>query len=93
MEGDRVQREDCFAGFIHWLDIILESSGRYHCAKLASCTDDHRNAGGCSRPEDTGDPSTCYKPRVTDAEGAVFGASRASGCTDINVIVAIDTGG
>ena len=67
---------------------------RRRSAEFAIAIDQDRYATRRCRAGDTGDIAIRDMRRVADADGAVFGTAngRASGGTDINVIVAIDVG-
>jgi hypothetical protein len=63
MKRDRFERQDGFAGLIHWFNVFLKSARRIHRAELAGGVDQHwyRVSVCC-----------CYAPNISDKAAVVY---------------------
>ena len=86
MEGDGFEREDRFAGIIHWLDVFLEPRGRGHCAELAVHIDKNSQTVRCDCSLDTGDIGSRLCSLGADADGLHFGRNPL--VADIDIVIA-----
>ena len=85
VEGDRFQREDGFARFVHWLDLILETCrGRRH-AKLTTAVYVNYRACNCST-NNPGDKGSRLGLLIADAN--CVGLARNTAVADINIVSA-----
>ena len=85
MEGNGVQCQERFTGFLHRLDVILEPGGRRHCAELAICIHVNRNA--IRRRLTTNASDKCAGLIcIADADGVAFASHTI--VADVNIPVA-----
>ena len=107
MERDRFQRQDRFAGPVHWLDLVLEARRGSGCAQVTAGIDDYANAtrhrdsansgnvriGLTAARADADRIGLASYPNVADVDVVIFYAIEGSTCitTYCDVIVAAFT--
>src|SRR4030095_9910589 len=68
-EGDRLQREDRFARFVHRLNVLLVVRRGCYRAKMTAAIYDNCYAGWNGCPADPGDKCFCLYSCRADADG------------------------
>src|SRR2546430_16122789 len=86
MEGHRFQRKDCFAGFVHRRNRLLETHRGCGGAEVTTVIYQDRYAGRHRHAENSGDKSVLVSWSRADTDLGRF--TRHTGVTDIDIVTA-----
>src|SRR5882724_416409 len=85
-EGDRLQRQDCFARLVHWLDGVLKTRRRSVGTQVTTGINYHGKASWHGHSIDAGDIGVLVRWFGADANlGRIV---RATGVADIDIVTA-----
>src|SRR5919106_438647 len=81
-EGDRFQREERFAGLLHWLNFLFKSPGRSSGAEPATWTNENGSSSNRGCTEDIADEAVVAEVSTTGADSNnVIGRGNAAAGT------------
>src|SRR5450432_2421616 len=85
-KGDRLECEDRFARFVHWLDVVLKACRGNDRAELPVGVYDYSDASGYRGPADASDKRGVLNPLLADTD--CLGLARQTRIADIDIVVA-----
>src|SRR5437762_12494854 len=85
-EGDRLQRKDCFAGFVHRRNRLLETLRGDDCAEVAVGIDNDPHTSGDGDPTNASEISVGLSSYRADADGVGLGSNTK--VADVDIVAA-----